>query len=82
MHDLLIKDGRVIDGTGSPWRKADIGITDDTITKIGHIPESDAGRLIDANCVCPIMAVRRLLKSCATPPANWPIASSFCDCLS
>jgi len=24
--------------------------------------------------------VNRLLKSCATPPTNWPIASNFCDC--
>ena len=23
--------------------------------------------------------VRRLLKSCATPPVSWPIASIFCD---
>src|SRR5471030_3264011 len=28
----------------------------------------------------PIIAVRRLLKSCATPPASWPTACIFCDC--
>ena len=26
------------------------------------------------------MMVRMLLKSCATPPASWPMASIFCDC--
>src|SRR5688572_24922083 len=29
-----------------------------------------------------MIAVNRLLKSCATPPASWPSASIFCDCLS
>ena len=26
-----------------------------------------------------LMIIRRLLKSCATPPVSWPSASSFCD---
>ena len=30
----------------------------------------------------PMMLMRMLLKSCATPPASRPIASSFCDCRS
>ena len=30
----------------------------------------------------PLMAVSRLLKSCAMPPASCPMASSFCDCRS
>jgi N-acyl-D-amino-acid deacylase len=48
MYDLLIKGGQVIDGTGSPWRKNDVGISDESINKIGHIPESNARRVIDA----------------------------------
>ena len=28
----------------------------------------------------PVMTVRMLLKSCATPPVSWPIASIFCTC--
>ena len=48
MYDLLIKGGRVIDGTGSPWRKADVGISGDSLAKIGMISESDAERVIDA----------------------------------
>ncbi|GJE03432.1 hypothetical protein GMJLKIPL_5387 [Methylobacterium isbiliense] len=30
----------------------------------------------------PTMTPSRLLKSCATPPVSWPIASIFCDCRS
>jgi len=48
MYDVLIKGGRVIDGTGSPWRKADVGISDKSIKKIGLISESDAEKVIDA----------------------------------
>jgi N-acyl-D-amino-acid deacylase len=48
MYDVLIKGGRVIDGTGSPWRKADVGVSDESIKRIGLISESDAERVIDA----------------------------------
>ena len=48
MYDVLIKGGRVIDGTGSPWKKADVGISGESISKIGKIPESDAETVIDA----------------------------------
>jgi N-acyl-D-amino-acid deacylase len=48
MYDVLVKGGRVIDGTGSPWRKADVGVSDESIKRIGLISESDAERVIDA----------------------------------
>jgi N-acyl-D-amino-acid deacylase len=47
MYDVLIKGGRVIDGTGSPWKKADVGISGESISKIGLIQESDAEKVID-----------------------------------
>ena len=34
MFDLRIDNGRVIDGTGNVWYRADIGITDGKIVKI------------------------------------------------
>ena len=40
------------------------------------------GRLARAKSVCPMMAVSRLLKSWATPPARMPTASIFCECRS
>ena len=30
--DLLIKNGRIVDGTGTPWYEADVGIVGDRIT--------------------------------------------------
>lgn len=47
MYDVLVKGGRLVDGTGSPWVKADVGITGDSISKVGVI-EADADRVIDA----------------------------------
>jgi len=48
--DLLIRNGRVIDGTGAPARTADVAITGDRITFIGDAARSNvsARRTIDA----------------------------------
>ncbi len=46
--DIVIKNGRVIDGTGNPWFKADIGIIKDKIMKIGSIEPSEKTKVIDA----------------------------------
>ena len=34
MYDLIIKNGKIIDGTGSPYFRADIAIRDGKIAKI------------------------------------------------
>jgi len=46
--DLVIENGHVIDGTGSPWYAADIGIRDGRIVAIGHLAGS-ARQRIDAH---------------------------------
>ena len=46
--DLAIKNARIIDGTGNPWFKADIGIKEGLIAKIGIINESEAKEIVDA----------------------------------
>jgi N-acyl-D-aspartate/D-glutamate deacylase len=50
-HDLIIRGGSVIDGTGSPARTADIAVSDGVVTEVaeeGRITES-AERVIDAD---------------------------------
>src|SRR5439155_16931380 len=37
--DVLIRNGRVFDGSGNPWFRADIGIVGDRITLIGPADE-------------------------------------------
>src|SRR5262249_43191102 len=46
--DLIISGGRVIDGTGNPWFKADVAVKDGRIAEIGRINPSRAARVIDA----------------------------------
>ena len=46
--DLVIQGGRVVDGTGSPWYFADIGIADGKVTRIGRIPADQAKQSVDA----------------------------------
>jgi N-acyl-D-amino-acid deacylase len=47
-YDLVIKNGRVVDGTGNPWIYADVAIQNGRIVRIGTIPATDAKRTIDA----------------------------------
>lgn len=47
--DLLIKNGLVIDGTGAPAKRADIGIVDGKIAAVQARIEEKAGRTIDAS---------------------------------
>jgi N-acyl-D-aspartate/D-glutamate deacylase len=46
-YDIVIRNGRVLDGMGNPWILADVGIRDGRFAKIGRIPERGA-REIDA----------------------------------
>ena len=46
--DVIIANGRVVDGTGAPWFRADVGITGDRITAIGNLASAQATTRIDA----------------------------------
>ena len=47
MYDLMVRNGRVVDGTGNPWFRADVAVKDGRIAAIGRI-EDKAERFIDA----------------------------------
>jgi N-acyl-D-amino-acid deacylase len=53
--DILIKNGRIIDGTGSPWLPGELGIKDGKITNIRAKLDESAELVIDAagNIICP-----------------------------
>src|SRR5687767_3758445 len=47
-YDLLIRNARVLDGTGNPWFPADIGVQNGRIAVVGALPNAQAARTIDA----------------------------------
>jgi dihydroorotase/N-acyl-D-amino-acid deacylase len=46
--DIVIANGRIVDGTGAPWYAADLGIRDGRIAAIGHLAGAPARQRIDA----------------------------------
>jgi N-acyl-D-amino-acid deacylase len=46
--DVVIANGRVVDGTGAPWFRADVGIVGDRIAAIGNLSSARAVTRIDA----------------------------------
>ncbi|MBT5580813.1 MAG: amidohydrolase family protein [Acidimicrobiaceae bacterium] len=47
-HDLIIRGGTVVDGTGAPSRQADVAVTDGIVTEVGTV-DGTAAREIDAD---------------------------------
>jgi dihydroorotase/N-acyl-D-amino-acid deacylase len=48
-YDLIIRDGHIIDGTGSPWYSGDVGIRDGRIAAIGELSGASAGKILYAH---------------------------------
>jgi dihydroorotase/N-acyl-D-amino-acid deacylase len=46
--DVLILNGRIVDGTGAPWFRGDVGIAGDRITAVGSLKGATAATTIDA----------------------------------
>ena len=47
-YDVLIRNGRVLDGSGNPWLAADIGIRGGRVIDVGRLHAASATRVIDA----------------------------------
>jgi len=46
-YDVLIRNARVLDGSGNPWMLADVGIRGDRIAAVGRLTSTPARRVID-----------------------------------
>src|SRR5678816_2482226 len=46
-YDLVLRNARIVDGTGSPWFRADLAIRGDTIAQIAPSIGAPAKRVID-----------------------------------
>ena len=47
-YDLLIKNGKIYDGTGNPWFYADVAVSNGKIVSVGKLEGAKAARTIDA----------------------------------
>jgi N-acyl-D-amino-acid deacylase len=54
MYDLIMRDAKVVDGTGNPWFRGDVAVSGASIAAVGRVT-GEAERVIDTNglCVCP-----------------------------
>ena len=48
-YDTIIRNGHIIDGTGSPWYAADIAVKDGRIAAIGNLADAHARQMIDVH---------------------------------
>jgi N-acyl-D-amino-acid deacylase len=46
-YDLILRNGRIVDGTGSPWYRGDVAIRGDMIVDVAHSLDGPARRVID-----------------------------------
>src|SRR5436190_1137849 len=47
-YDLLIRNGKIVDGSGNPWFHGDVAVRGDRIVAVGRVPPGQARREIDA----------------------------------
>jgi len=66
-YDLIIRGGRVVDGSGAAPRTADIAVQDGLIAEVGRIGGA-ARRTIEADGLT--------VTGMASPPRSWAIAAS------
>ena len=65
--DVLIKNGRIVDGSGAPWYVADVGIQGGKIVRIGRIDASESERVIDATGLVVAPGFIDMMGQSATP---------------
>lgn len=55
MLDFLIRDARIVDGTGNPWYRGDAAVQDGRIAAIGRLAGEAAARVVEADgrVLCP-----------------------------
>src|SRR5207244_11640143 len=62
--DVLITNGRIVDGTGSPWIRGDVGIVGDRIAAVGRLTGAGAAATLDATNLVVARGFMDLLGQC------------------
>ena len=48
-YDVLLRGGRVLDGSGTPWFYADVALNGDRIAAVGKLTDATAKLVVDAS---------------------------------
>jgi N-acyl-D-aspartate/D-glutamate deacylase len=73
--DVVIRNGRIVDGSGSPWYRADVGIRNGKIVRIGRIAPTSGKRIIDAKGLVVAPGFIDMMGQTATPFLKDPAAA-------
>jgi len=74
-YDIVLLQGRIVDGTGAPWYVADVGIRDGKIAEIGQIDAKSAEQSIDAKGLIVAPGFIDMMGQTATPMLRDPSTS-------
>lgn len=66
-YDVVIQNGRIVDGTGAPWYIGDVAIRGGKIVKLGRLPVHSAERVIDAQGLIVAPGFIDMMGQTATP---------------
>lgn len=70
--DVLIRGGRIVDGTGAPWFRGDVGIRGGKIVRIGRLKTAEASQEIDATGLIVAPGFVDMMGQTATPMLEDP----------
>ena len=73
--DVVIHNGKIVDGTGAPWYRADIGIRAGKIVAIGRLADAKASKSIDASGLIVAPGFIDMMGQTASPLMNDPQAA-------
>ena len=65
--DVILRGGRIVDGTGAPWYIGDIGIRDGKIARFGRLKEAQAAQVMDASGLIVTPGFIDMMGQTATP---------------
>lgn len=75
-YDVVIRGGRIVDGSGSAWFVGDVAIRDGKIAQIGRVDASNAGRVIDAKGLIVAPGFVDMMGQTATPLLRNPATAA------
>ena len=77
LFDLIIASGRVLDGTGNPWCKADVAVSGGRLAAIGRLDHSRARLVIEAEGLAVAPGFIDIPTHCDRDILNLPLAENY-----